>query len=235
MQFQIDPEIVKKFPDLKLGVVVAHQVCNGVSSNELQQQSKSIQERIRVQLSLEDVQTLPEIVRWQEAYRLFGSNPKKFRNSIESLLRRVVSGKDLPSINLLVDIYNLISLKYFIPIGGDDLDKVEGDILLTYAKGDEKFICLGSDTGEIVDAGEVIYRDDVDILCRRWNWREAQKTCMTNTTKNVVLVFEVLHESQYPALTKAVEEAAKLLQDYGRATTKILFLSRGGSGSADLD
>ncbi len=153
---------------------------------------RETEQEIKRELTLEDVPTLPQILVWRNAYLSFGANPNKFRNSAEALLRRVLNGKELPAINSLVDIYNTISIKYKVPLGGDDLDKVDGDILLTKAKGTESFTSLGSTETEIVEPGEVIYQDAKEVLCRRWNWRESNKSCMTEHTKNVCFVIEVL-------------------------------------------
>lgn len=66
----------------------------------------------------------PHIAPWREEYRQFGAKPKKYRSSIENLIRRISKGEEIRHINKLVDIYNIISLKYVIPVGGEDLDKM---------------------------------------------------------------------------------------------------------------
>lgn len=73
-----------------------------------------------------------------------------------------------------------------------DLDHVVGDIVLTFAKGNERFIPLNGTESIPPKPGEVIYRDAEDVLCRRWNWRECDKSKMTIESKNVCLVVEGL-------------------------------------------
>ena len=92
----------------------------------------------------------------------------------------------------MVDITNYLSLLHLVPMGGDDLTPVEGDIVLRFARGDEPFSPLGSGERQTARQGEVIYADDKDVLCRRWNWRESEKTKMTDATRDVLLVAEGL-------------------------------------------
>ena len=75
----------------------------------------------------------PHIAPWREAYRQFGAKPKEHPSSIENLVRRVLKGWTVPHVNPLVDLYNTISLRHLVPVGGEDLDRVEGDVLLTFA------------------------------------------------------------------------------------------------------
>jgi len=143
---------------------------------------------------------------WQEAYRLFGAKPKKHKSSIENLYRLVLEGVKLRHINKIVDIYNYISLKHIVPIGGDDTDKVDGDIILKFAQGNERFTLLNSDRIDNPKQGEVVYADDEEILCRRWNWRECDKSKMTESTKNVALVVEGLLPVSIEKVQSAIDE-----------------------------
>ena len=125
----------------------------------------------------------------------------------------VLEGFDLRHINKIVDVYNYISLKHMIPIGGDDMDKVEGDIILRYAKGDERFIQLNSDKMDNPKEGEIVYADDKEILCRRWNWRECDKSKMTSETKNVILVAEGLSPFTKKEVQNIIDELGKMEQE----------------------
>ncbi len=126
----------------------------------------------------------------------------------------VLKGKELRSINMLVDIYNYVSLKHKIPLGGDDLDKVDGDITLCFACGDEPFTPLNTMETETVKEGEVIYTDEKEVLCRRWNWRECDKTKMTPETNNAVLVLEGLPPVRQEDIESAAEDLSVLVRNY---------------------
>ncbi len=87
------------------------------------------------------------IVSWREAFRSLSIKPSEYRPSIEAMARRVINGNELPSINALVDIGNIISLRYLLPVGGHSLNAVKQDIALRTAKGREIFIPFGSRPG----------------------------------------------------------------------------------------
>lgn len=192
MYFRVDEEIFQKFPDLTIGVITAQGIDNEKDSDRAASFLKSQLDIVRHDWSLDRLQSDPKIHAWREAYRTFGAKPKKYKCSVENMIRMILDGAALSSINKAVDIYNAISLKHCIPAGGDDLDKVTGDIILTFAKGDERFIPLNGKDSIPPKPGEVIYRDAEDVLCRRWNWRECDKTKMTATSRNLCLVVEGL-------------------------------------------
>ena len=191
MKFKVLPEIFERYPGLNLGLVKAWGIDNTGCSPDLEEMLRFIRSFIRKTYNSETLSAEPKINAWRNAYSSFGAKPKKYKSSVESLYRMTLKGIDF-SINKVVDIYNYISLKYMIPLGGDDLDKIEGDILLGFAAEDKQFIPLNSDIPEIPKIGEVVYMDNNDILCRRWNWRESDKTKMTERTRDVLLVIEAL-------------------------------------------
>ncbi|WP_067821168.1 B3/B4 domain-containing protein [Actinomadura kijaniata] len=133
----------------------------------------------------------PHIAAWHEAYRAFGAKPKRTRPSVDALLRRADS---LPAINRVVDAYNAVSVEHALPVGGEDLDAYAGPARLVRAAGDEPFdITAGGEPAvEHPDPGEVVWRDDRGVTCRRWNWRQCVRTRITETTKNHLFLLERL-------------------------------------------
>jgi len=125
---------------------------------------------------------------------------------------------------LVVDIYNYVSLKHRIPLGGDDLDKVDGGITLCFACGDEPFTPLNSNDTEFAKSGEVVYADEKEILCRRWNWRECDKTKMRPETKNAVLVLEGLPPVRRKDIERAVKDLSALIHELSGGETREMFL-----------
>lgn len=192
MRMAVDERIFTRFPDLNLGLVVVRDMDNRSGSREIMDRIREQQEWIAGRYETETLSAEPRIQAWRQAYSAFGAKPKKYKSSVESLYRMALKGIPWSPINKIVDIYNYISLKHMVPLGGDDLEKVVGDIVLTFAQGEESFIPLNSGISETVKPGEVIYRDESDVLCRRWNWRESDKTKMTAATRDVLLVAEGL-------------------------------------------
>ena len=135
------------------------------------------QRDIRERFSTATISQLPQVVPWREAYRQFGAKPKKYPSSIENLLKRSLKGEYLNSVNALVDIYNVISLRHLLPVGAEDLAKIQGDLHLTIAGTDELPVkLLGEREARPPYPNEVIYKDDLGTICRRWNWKEADRT-----------------------------------------------------------
>ena len=226
MKFKIEPNVFEKFPGLILGVVFANQVDNEGEDAEVLQLIREKEKEIRANYNTETLSRIPRIESWRRAYSSFGAKPKKYKSSVESLYRMILKGVDLRHINNLVDIYNYISIKHVIPAGGDDRAKVEGDIVLKFADGEEPFVSLNSREKEAVKKGEVIYVDDKEVLCRRWNWRECDKTKMTEETKEVVLVIEGLPPVDREDVLKITEDLCGLIREHCKSETQIAILDK---------
>jgi len=224
MTFSVDADVIAAYPGITIGVLSIYDMVNTGNVSKIMELLRAEEERQKTILPAEDLGSLPEVSAWREIYRSFGSKPKDYRSSVESLLRRARSSKELPDINPLVNLYNYISLKYHLPAGAEDLDAVQGNIVLTHADGSEKGVALGFDTEEVPDAGEVIYRDDAGFLCRKWNWREAKRTIIHPETKRAVLVIEKAPGLEPGALTAALEEAKVLIEAHLSATCAIMML-----------
>lgn len=214
MKFSVDPQIFERFPVLILGVVAVTGIDNRGESGELKTLLRETEVEIGRNYLSEFLSQHPKIQAWRRAYSEFGAKPKKYKSSVESLYRMVLKGSGLKSINKLVDVYNFVSLKHMLPLGGDDLDKIDGDIRLQLAKGGEPFIPLNSQESEPAQSGEVVYLDDKEILCRRWNWRECEKTKMTEETSNAVLVVEGLPPAGLNEVETAAEELSCLVHRF---------------------
>src|SRR3989344_3145026 len=213
MQLTVSEEIFEKFPDTRIGIVVAADIENRGVNEEVSKLLGEIQAATKEKFDLNTLIENPSIATWRNIYNDFGSKPRDYRSSIEALIRSVLNGRGIRHINKLVDIYNYISLKYSIPVGGEDLDKVEGNLHLKFADGDEKFIPLGSGVEDNPYKGEVIYCDDSgNALCRRWNWRESDKTKLTEETKNAIIVVEGFDER----VQAAAEELAEVIGKFSR-------------------
>lgn len=212
-----------------IGVIVAQEVVNKDTPKEVWALLKKEEGGARKKFAAEN--TLgrdPFITAWRRAYKKFGSDPHQYRSSSEALLRRVLKGNSLPSVNTLVDLYNLISIKYVLPVGGEDRDALKGNLYLCHAQGSEGFVRLGGTENEPPEAGEVVYKDEEGVVCRRWNWREADRTKLTIQTRNAVIVVDGLAEIGRDAVEKATDELAALITRYcgGRARTEILEVNK---------
>lgn len=218
----IDEAFWALFPQAMIGTVVVRGVDNRRAGTEAAALLEAQAARTAVELEGAAIPELPAIAPWRAAYQAFGVKPSKTKSSIENLLRSAASGR-LRSINPLVDLYNVVSLKHRLPCGGEDIDTLVGPIRLTRAAGDEPFVPLGGSENEPPPAGAIIYRDDAGAICSCWNWREADRTKLTEATTNAFLCIEALPPTDEAALQAACGELAALVTGHlgGTAETAI--------------
>jgi DNA/RNA-binding domain of Phe-tRNA-synthetase-like protein len=152
------------------------------------------------------VEQIPHVAQWREAYRAFGAKPQRTRNSLEALLRRAASG--LPRVNRLTDIYNAVSVLHQVPLGGEDLDRYSGAPRLVRATGTEFFdtVAEGADVVEHPEPGEVVWCDDAGVTCRRWNWRQARRTQLSDDTTAALFILDALDPVSDEALRSATDD-----------------------------
>jgi len=214
MKFKIDSKILEQFPELNIGIVVAKGINNAAINDEIMDLIREESKTIRENFNKETLSANPRIGAWRKAYSSFGAKPKKYKCSVENLYRMILEGIELRHINKIVDIYNYISIKHMIPVGGDDIDKVDGDITLKFALGNEPFTKLNSQEIENPKEGEIVYTDSKEVLCRRWNWRECDKSKMTEDTKNVTLAVEGLPPVTNEEVKTILKELSELVQNF---------------------
>jgi DNA/RNA-binding domain of Phe-tRNA-synthetase-like protein len=136
----------------------------------------------------------------------------------------------MPSINPLVDLYNAVSLRYLLPVGGEDLDRLQGHLTLRFAGETEPEVALlGRPEPAAPEPGEVIYADDAGAVCRRWNWREAARTCLSEDTRNAILVVELLPPTEPAVLDAGLAELAVEIERRCGGKVVVSVLGRGAS------
>jgi len=147
---------------------------------------------------------------WRAAYRAFGAKPQRTPPSAEALRKRMDSTGQLPSVNAAVDLYNAISVRYALPVGGENIAAYDGRPRLVRASGDESFDTIKEGAAHIehVPAGEVIWRDERGATCRRWNWRQGVRTRIDQATQEMWFVLERLEPMPVAALLEAGRELA---------------------------
>jgi len=211
MDILIDDSVQALFPHLRIGIVVAQGITNSPTVPDLEQLKREASARLRTAFTPETLQSHPNIVAWRETYRAFGAKPKEHRPTAEALMRRLLKGDEIPTINAAVDSYLVVETEYLLPIGGYDLDKVSGDVSLVRSPGGEPFIAIGKTQEELTDPGEIVYRDAARVLTRRWNHRDADATKITVDSRNVALFVEAaLPDIQ----TSEVEDSLARMAEY---------------------
>jgi DNA/RNA-binding domain of Phe-tRNA-synthetase-like protein len=219
----IRDDVFELFPGFYRGVVLVHDV-------SVQKSYKPIRRLLRQAIDRRagEVGKEPTVEAWNEAHRRFGSDPDTYPPSIRSLLERVCTSPNLPFINSVVALFNYTSLTYLIPAGGDDVERVEGNLVLGRATGDERFVPLGGGDEERPEPGEVIYFDDGNgnVLCRRWNWRNGDVTKIDVASKKLVINLDGLPPATPELIEEARGELARLLEEHAKAKVTLDALHR---------
>jgi DNA/RNA-binding domain of Phe-tRNA-synthetase-like protein len=91
-------------------------------------------------------------------YKSFRVDPTKHRPSAEALWRRLRDRDDFPAVNPLVDLTNLLSLKYQVCFGLYDLARVHGAVRITLGDAGDQYQGIRKETLNF--AGKIVLRDD---------------------------------------------------------------------------
>ena len=211
-KFIMEKDFLEIFPDAKIGILVCRGIDNHIKAeNRYANYLAEAQRAAAKHITNPEFTENPIIRTWRDAFYKFKTK-KGARCSIEALLKRVSKGGEIGCINPLVDIYNGISLKYGVPVGGEDIDKFQGDNRLTVADGSEEFITYGSDKSEPPYLGEVVYKDDGGVICRCFNWRESVRTMLTEDTVNAFMCIETVAGERDDVLDAALDELKTLIE-----------------------
>ncbi|MDO4719586.1 MAG: B3/4 domain-containing protein [Peptostreptococcaceae bacterium] len=211
-KFLVDSSFWELFPQAKIGVLLLDDLDNsGESGKEIRDllyQSNKDAERYLVKAKFNEN---PLIASWRAAYQKFKTK-KGARCSIEALLKRVEKENTVGCINPLVDIYNSASLRFGLPCGAEDMDSFQGDLILGITRGGDEFYLIGESENSPTLEGELCYRDDAGAVCRCFNWRDGERTMITEKTKRAFVVIECIEKEQEENQRQALE----LILQYSR-------------------
>jgi DNA/RNA-binding domain of Phe-tRNA-synthetase-like protein len=213
--FAYDQEVVEQFPTIRAGVVHATGLVNGPSPPELLQEYLVEQRAALGRLNTTALADLPSIAAWRRVFTRFGAKPTQHRNAAEALLRRLGKDGDIPTIGALVDVGNLVSIRYAMPVAVFDRANVASSITVRFATGAERFTDLGSTEAVSPEPGEVIFVDSDDVVsARRWCWRQSAQSATGPTTTEALYVVEGHHETAGADVESALEDLAGLLASH---------------------
>jgi DNA/RNA-binding domain of Phe-tRNA-synthetase-like protein len=211
----VDDDVFALRPDYRAMLLTVSGIVPGpgdAGSEAMLVRAEAFARDLLADLAVEDVD---HVAAWREAYRAFGAKPQRTRNSLEALLRRAASG--LPRVNRLTDIYNSVSVLHLVPLGGEDLTRYAGPPQLVRARGTEPFdtVTEGCEVVEHPDPGEVVWRDDAGVTCRRWNWRQARRTQLHDGTTTALFILDALAPMTDQALDAAADDLVEHLSRLG--------------------
>jgi DNA/RNA-binding domain of Phe-tRNA-synthetase-like protein len=214
MKFTIDQPVFELLPNLVIAIPIIHGFDNTKGRSESLTLLRAEEGCLRKIMTLDSFWKDIRVTSYLKAFRAFGTDPEIRRPAHIALTKRVLEGGYIPDINPMVNIYNALSIKYLTPFGGENLDVLNGDFRLYIAKGGEIWFPIGSDKQKPAIAGELVWGDDIDLSTRALNWRQCDRTKMTDLTSNGFFVMD-----GFNGINRDVMEAASA--EFMRVATNI--------------
>jgi DNA/RNA-binding domain of Phe-tRNA-synthetase-like protein len=223
--FQYMPEITAAYLNLTGGLIVGSGLRNGPTSEALRDEYRAEQAAVLARVGATPLSELPALAAWRRAFRSFGVDPTKYRSAAEALLRRLSKQGEIPTIDTLVDIGNLISIRYAMPVAVFNRAAIDGALSVHRAVGDEPYLTLHEGETDPPAPGEVIFTDvRRHVFARRWCWRQSDEGASRADTTDILVTIEALHAEGRVEVPRAVDEMRALLEKYagGQYATDVL-------------
>jgi DNA/RNA-binding domain of Phe-tRNA-synthetase-like protein len=225
--FRYAPAILDRYPDIIGGVILAGGVANGPTPPALRDAYAAEQVATLARLGTTPLSQIPSLAAWRAAFRAFGVDPTQYRSAAEALLRRLTKAGSIPTLNALVDLGNLASIRYALPVAVLDLRAATGPITVRFADGSERFTPLGQDIPEHPASGEVIFCDEAGhVSARRWCWRQSAASAARDDTAAVLITVEAQHPNGRADVEAALRDLLSLLPLGPTGTVRTAILDR---------
>ncbi|MGI9331570.1 MAG: B3/B4 domain-containing protein [Gammaproteobacteria bacterium] len=232
--FAYHDAITERYPTIRAGVIHATGLANGPGTPALLDAYRAEQQRVLERLNAIAIADSPSIAAWRRAFKGFGVKPTQYRVAAEALLRRLQKHGNIPSINALVDIGNLVSIRYALPVAVFDQAAIAGFITVRFATGDELFTDLGAANGVSPEPGEVVFVDTDNVVsARRWCWRQSAQSATSASTVDALIVAEGHHDAASEDVASALKDLRSLLavhQPHSQLESCLLSPARPRSG-----
>src|SRR5438105_6914618 len=223
--FRYHPDILARYPSVVGGAILAQGMSNGPTPASLQAIYQAEQQATLRRIGTTPLSQIPALAAWRNAFRGFDVDPTQYRSAAEALLRRLIKKGDIPGINLLVDLGNLVSIRYALPVAVFDTRAVQGTVTVHFADGTERYTTLGQAEVEHPQPGEVVFSDETGLVtARRWCWRQSEQSAAKPATTNAIITVEAHHARGHHDIEAALNDLLELLRKYagGNFTYDIL-------------
>ena len=211
MHITISEEFTKVFPEFA-GCALTATVKNSESDEDLWKEIATLSGSYRQVLTEETIKQMPPIHATREAYKKFGKAPSRYRPAAEALIRRIVKGEELYKINTLADLVNLASIYTGYSIGGFDLDKIQGDLVLGIGRAGEPYEGIGR--GMLNIENLPVYRDNIGGVGTPTS--DNERTKITLETTNFLLLVNG-YDGSREGVMQCAEYTQELIKKYSNA------------------
>lgn len=237
MKFILSEDVTKKFPESSIGCLVIKDIDNTKAQDETYQILWHEIETKAKEFKAAELTQIPEVKEWTGAFETAELDPIENDPSHKALLERVINRQEIPNINSLVNIYNAVSIRHILPIGGHDLDNIEGEIIVGPNTKSLPFIEMNTQEETPVPKEEFVYADATHVLTRKWVWRQSDTSKTTEDTSNILIPIDDLGSRSPEQIKEIAIETWSLIKKYlSDNSTKAYFgIVDKKNNSIDLD
>ncbi len=211
--FSLAKEAAEKFPSISIGIAVIKGVAITKTHPDLEKEKQELLDSLQG-LTTEELGQYPQVLSYRQLYKQMGVDWHSRRPSPEALLRRVALNKGLYTINTCVDAYNLSVMRNRVSVGAFDLDAIVFPTELRFAKEDEEILLLGDSEPTKYKDSELAYFDQNGGYNIDFNFRDAQRTAVKETTKNLYINVDGVNNISPEQVEKTLKEACDLIMKY---------------------
>lgn len=187
MELKISPDLAERFAGLQALITSIRGIKVEKSNIELEDFKDKIIKEVKEKYDIESLKDVPILRAYRDFFWKVGIDPTKVRPAAEALIRRILRGKSIPSINNIVDAYNLASIKTEIALAAFDEDKIQGNLIMRFAIKGEKFLGIGMENPKELQGGEIVISGNVKLVAI-YPHRDADESKLNEKTRNVLLM-----------------------------------------------
>ena len=219
MKFFVSDDVFEKLPEVCFALIAAKGIDNKNINDDIRSILDNQISKTHEYFKDKNIKEYNNIACYREAFQILNINPNKFMCSIEALVSRVVKKNSLPSINSIVDLVNITSLKYTLPMGAHDILPFSDDICIRFSKDSDIFSPIGGDEVEYMPNDELVYASSNHILTRRWIWRQSEIDKITEKSSYILFPIDGFKNKNYAELIKAKDELESNIKKYFNVET----------------
>src|SRR2546423_1376429 len=217
--FQYHPDILARYPAVTGGAILAQGMSNGPTPDSLHAAFQAEQRATLQRIGDTPLSQIESLAAWRNAFRGFDVDPTQYRSAAEALLRRLTKKGNIPSINLLVDLGNLVSIRYGLPVAVFERRALQGTVTVHFANGSERYSELGASDDDHPEPGEVVFSDETRlVIARRWCWRQSEPSAAVAQTRECLITIEAHHATGHHDIEAALHDLLALLKEYAGGT-----------------
>jgi len=184
---KIDSKVKARHPGLDVLTCRVANVAVERKNLELEKFKEELIKEVKSKYTLNSLKDAPTFRAYRNFFWRVGIDPTKNRPAAEALIRRILRDNPIPSINTIVDAYNLASIKTEIALAAFDIQELRGDLIMRFATRGEKFLGIGMEKLMDLEGLEVVVSDD-EKLVAIYPHRDADRSKVTEKTKNILLL-----------------------------------------------